>query len=233
MIPSRAVKHSCTSAVLSIPKSRLPSSTAACNSSREEKRLIPAPLPPIFGFTISGYPTASAAAMAFDSQFPLIVAPSQNLVNSSAQEQIRPVSARLFQCSLAPPFRHFRMISADQHFRHAPPAKLGGPRVVRIVEQDFVACSCWLVRCEILVTSSGRNILHLSREGATRTKRFVLRRGLIPQRVRQQSCHCIDHQHRRQFPATQYKIAHGNFLGSQVLRDPLVHALISAANKND
>ena len=100
---------------------------------------------------------------------------------------------RLFLRRLAPPFRHFRVISTDQYFRHGPSAEFRGSRVMRIVEQDLVARTCWCLRCEILAAFSRHNMLHLSQLGVTPSERFVLRRGLIAQRPRQQACDRINH----------------------------------------
>ena len=57
----------------------------------------------------------------------------------SGQEQIGPVTPRLFERHRAAPLRDFGVIPADQDFGNFPPAKIRRPRVMRKIEDDVIA----------------------------------------------------------------------------------------------
>ena len=69
----------------------------------------------------------------------LFIETSVYRAKSSSQKQIRPVPPRLLERRFTTPFRHFRVIPADQDLRHGPPPKLRRPRVMRIIQQHSVA----------------------------------------------------------------------------------------------
>ena len=56
---------------------------------------------------------------------------------------------------------------------------------------------------------------------------------IVSQRPRQQTDHRIRHNHRRQLAACQYIITDRIHIGSQCILDPLVYALVMAADEND
>src|ERR1700732_1921651 len=69
----------------------------------------------------------------------LFIETSVYRAKSSSQKQIRPVPPRLLERRFTTPFRHFRVIPADQDLRHGPPPKLRRPRVMWIIQQHSVA----------------------------------------------------------------------------------------------
>src|SRR5258708_16121024 len=69
----------------------------------------------------------------------LFIETSVYRAKSSSQKQIRPFPPRLLERRLTPPFRHFRVIPANQDLPHGPAPQLRRPRVMPILQQHSVA----------------------------------------------------------------------------------------------
>src|SRR5438552_16381130 len=86
-----------------------------------------------------------------------------------------------------PPFPDLLMITAEQHIRRFPAAKLRGPGILRAIQQ------------------------------AVLTERLIYRRIAIAQHAFLETRYYIHYHGSGQFPAAQYKIADREFLISQML----------------
>src|SRR5271169_3500054 len=56
----------------------------------------------------------------------------------SSIEQLRPVAPSLLQRTPPPPLPYLLVVSAQQHFRHIPPAERRRPRVMRIIKNAVI-----------------------------------------------------------------------------------------------
>src|SRR5262245_23981649 len=94
------------------------------------------------------------------------------------------------------------MVSFNQHVRNLHSAVFARTRVLRIFQEPRLG------------------------------KRFVLAARLIPEHPGNEAYHGVDDHHRRHLASVGDEIAHGNFERGQSLPDPLVKAVVSAAQEH-
>src|SRR2546427_11529566 len=94
------------------------------------------------------------------------------------------------------PFLDLPVVPRKQNIRHAPPAKLGWPSVVRILEPT----------------------LQLGGEALEGTR-------LLANRAREAACDRVDEHHRRKVAVGEHVRADGDRVGGEMLHDALVEAL--------
>src|SRR5579872_6320284 len=124
---------------------------------------------------------------------------------SPAVDQVRPQPLGFRPRRLPPEPPDLFVIAVQQHFRRLPAAKLRRPRPVRTIQQP--------------------------RAVPATLERLERRRAFIAQHPRQQPRHRIDDHRRRQFSAAQYVIPDRYLVIGQMLRHPLIHALIPPADQ--
>ena len=95
------------------------------------------------------------------------------------------------------------MVAREQDLGHRPAAPLRGPRVVRVL----------------------RRALQRRAEG------LLERRLGVPERARELAQHGVEHDHRRQLAAGEHVAADRDLVGAEVVDDPLVEALVAAAQQ--
>src|SRR5687767_7398746 len=120
-------------------------------------------------------------------------------------QQIRTPQPRPAQRLLQPPAPDVLMVPRHQYFRHPAPA---------------------LIRPRL-----GPRVLRAVQQ--TVRERLFQRRGLVAEGARQLAHHRVDQRHRGELAAREHEVADGHFLVDPALEQPLVHALVPAAQQGD
>jgi len=138
------------------------------------------------------------------------------------REEIGAVAAGLFEGLLATPFGDVGVIAADENFGDGPAAEIGGASVVGEVEQG-AACG-----------QSSMQLGGLGLFGALeQAEGLVLGGGFVTESAREESRDGVHDECGGKFAAAEDEIADGDFLGSKMIGDALVHAFVTAADEND
>src|SRR5579872_2245269 len=121
---------------------------------------------------------------------------------SQTFQQIRTLPLGFFPRCASTPLANLFVVAANQHCGHLPAAKLRGPGVMWPVEQPFLA------------------------------ERLVHGGAFIPQHSGFEASHRIHHHRGSQFAPAQYVIANRQLVLSQMVRNPLIHAFVAAADQD-